>query len=354
MNTARYEVLIIGAGAAGLSAATTLSRALRSVAVIDSGKPRNAPALGIHGYLSRDGISPVEFLSIGRKEVRAYGGTIIDAEAVSVRRTLEGFEVSVTDGRKFFGRRLLVTTGLIDQLPAIDGLAAQWGKGVVHCPYCHGWEIRGQRIGVLGTGPMSIHQALLFRQWSPEITLFLNDTVVPSEEEWEKLAARTIAVVEGAVASVDTNDGVLSGVTLRQGRSFGIQALAVGSQMEASSSLLESLGLNSHTHASGAGKYIEADATGSTAVPGVYTAGNVSNLMAQVITAAAEGVMAAARINSDLIEEETQWAVKGHFGPFSAASEASLSKIVMGERAHGFAGWQKSDETSLTPAVDGQ
>lgn len=354
MNTTRYDVLIIGAGAAGLSAATTLGRALRSVAVIDSGKPRNAPALGIHGYLSRDGISPVEFLSIGRKEVRVYGGTIIDGEAVSVRATPEGFEVAAADGRKFSGRRLLVTTGLTDQLPAIDGLAEQWGKGVVHCPYCHGWEIRGQRIGVLGTGPMSIHQALLFRQWSPDITLFLNDTVVPSEEEWEKLAARSITVVEGAVGSVDTNDGVLNGLTLRQGRSFGIQALAVGSQMEARSGLLESLGLSSHMHASGAGRYIEADATGSTSIPGVYTAGNVSNLMAQVITAAADGVMAAARINSDLINEETGWAVQGHFGPFSAALEASLSRIVMGERAHGFASWQESEETSVTTAVAGQ
>ena len=200
MDTTRYDVVIVGGGAAGLSAATTLGRALRSVLVIDSGTPRNAPAAGVHGYLSRDGMNPGELLSIGRSEVLSYGGTVIDGDAVSARRTPEGFEVILGDARRFTGRRLLVTTGLTDELPPIDGLREQWGKGVVHCPYCHGWEIRGQRIGVLGTGPLSVHQALLFRQWSPDITLFLNDTVEPTDEEWEKLAARSITVVDGAVA----------------------------------------------------------------------------------------------------------------------------------------------------------
>jgi thioredoxin reductase len=246
------------------------------------------------------------------------------------------------DSRRFLGRRLLVTTGLTDELPPIDGLREQWGKGVVHCPYCHGWEIRGQRIGVLGTGPLSIHQALMFRQWSPEITLFLNDTVEPTDEEWEKLAARSVRVVEGAVASVDAVDGVLAGVTLRQGTSFSVAALAVGSRMEARSALLESLGLHSQVHPSGAGRFIETDAMGATAVPGVYAAGNVTNLMAQVITAASEGVMAGARINADLIEEETRCAVEGRFGPFSVTSEAAASRTVLGHRRHGLDGGQEA------------
>ncbi|OOP65029.1 thioredoxin reductase [Arthrobacter sp. SRS-W-1-2016] len=335
MDTARYDVVIIGGGAAGLSAATTLSRALRSVLVIDSGAPRNAPAAGVHGYLSRDGMSPSELLSIGRNEVVSYGGTVIDGEAVSARRTTDLFEVMLGDGRRFSGRRLLVTTGLTDGLPPIDGLREQWGKGVVHCPYCHGWEIRGKRIGVLGSGPMSVHQALLFRQWSPDITLFLNDTVEPTDEEWDKLGARSVRVIDGAVASVDAVDGVLAGLTLRQGSSFDMQALAVGTRMEARSAVLQSLGLSTQAHPMGMGRFIEADATGATAVQGVYAAGNVSNVMAQVITAAAEGVMTGARINADLIEEETRWAVEGRLGPFSAASEADVSTIVLGHRPNG-------------------
>lgn len=338
MDTTRYDVVIVGGGAAGLSAATTLARALRSVLVIDSGTPRNAPAAGVHGYLSRDGLNPVELLAAGRREVLSYGGSVLDGEAVSARRTPDGFEAVLADSRRVSGRRLLVTTGLSDELPAIEGLREQWGKGVVHCPYCHGWEIRGQRTGVLGTGPLSIHQALMFRQWSPDITLFLNDTISPTDEEWEKLAARSIRVVEGAVASVDSVDGVLAGVTLRQGSSFAVAALAVGSRMEARSALLESLGLTAQEHPSGAGRFIETDAMGATAVPGVYAAGNVSNLMAQVVTAASEGVMAGARINADLIEEETRWAVEGRFGPFSSASEAAVSKAVLGSRRHGFDG----------------
>ncbi|MGP4032352.1 NAD(P)/FAD-dependent oxidoreductase [Pseudarthrobacter sp. 1C304] len=339
MDTTRYDVVIVGGSAAGLSAATTLGRALRSVLVIDSGTPRNAPAAGVHGYLSRDGLNPRELLAIGRSEVLSYGGTVIDAEAVSARRTPDGFEVALGDTRRFSGRRLLVTTGLTDSLPPIDGLREQWGQGVVHCPYCHGWEIRGQRIGVLGSGPLSVHQALLFRQWSPDITLFLNDTVEPTEEEWDKLAARSVKVVDGAVAAVDAVGGILAGVTLRQGASFDVQALAVGPRMEARSSLLESLGLHPQVHPSGAGRFIETDPLGATAVPGVYAAGNVSNLMAQVITAAAEGVMAGAGINADLVEEETRWAVEGRFGPFSAGAEAAATRIVAGHRRHGLSDW---------------
>jgi len=320
MDTKGYDVVIIGGGAAGLSAATTLARALRSVLVIDSGTPRNAPAAGVHGFLSRDGMTPSDLLSVGRNEVLSYGGTVIDAEAVSARRTPDGFEVVTEDARRFAGRRLLVTTGLTDELPPIPGLREQWGKGVVHCPYCHGWEIRGQHIGVLGTGPLSVHQALLFRQWSSDITLFLNDTVEPTDEEWDKLAARSVTVVAGPVASVDAVDGVLEAVTLGQGTSFHIGALAVGTRMEARSALLESLGLTSQVHPSGAGRFIGTDPMGATDVPGVYAAGNVSNLMAQVITAAAEGVMAGARINADLIEEETQWAVEGRLGPTPATA----------------------------------
>jgi len=336
MENTRCDVVIVGGGAAGLSAATTLARALRSVMVIDSGAPRNAPAAGVHGFLSRDGIRPGELLAAGRREVLSYGGTLIDGEAVSARRTPDGFDVMTDDGRRISGRRLLVTTGLTDELPPIEGLREQWGKGVVHCPYCHGWEIRGQRIGVLGTGPLSMHQALLFRQWSPEITLFLNDTVEPTDEEWEKLAARSITVVDGAVASVDAADGVLRGVTLRSGHAFDVQAVAVAPRLEARSHLLESLGLVPQPHPSGAGRFVAVDPMGgATAVRGVYAAGNVTNPMAQVVTAAADGVMSGARINADLIDEETRWAVEGRFGPFSAASEDAVFTAVMGQRRYG-------------------
>lgn len=348
----RYDVVVVGGGAAGLSAAVTLSRALRSVVVIDAGQPRNAPAQGIHGFLSREGMGPLALLDAGRAEAESYGATIVGGTAELVCRGAGGFDVVLADGRTVTGRRLLIATGLSDGLPDVAGLRDQWGAGVVHCPYCHGYEIRGRRIGVLGTGPLSVHQALLFRQWSDDITLFLNDTLDPTDEEWDRLAARSVRVVDGAVASVDATDRTLTGVTLADGTTFGLQALAVGTRMEARASLLESLGLPVQQHPSGMGHLIEAGPMGATAVPGVYVAGNVSNLSAQVIVAAAEGTMAGAAINAGLVEEETAWAVEALRGPFSAGSEADISDRVLGIRRHGFAVGSSSDRVSVRTMDD--
>ncbi|WP_105032972.1 NAD(P)/FAD-dependent oxidoreductase [Arthrobacter ruber] len=331
----RYDVVVVGGGAAGLSAAVTLGRALRTVLVVDGGRPRNAAAQGVHGFLTREGMSPQALLDAGRAEAESYGAAIVDGEALAVQRGSAGFEVELADGRIVGGRRLLVASGLSDGLPAVPGLREQWGAGVVHCPYCHGYEIRGRRIGVLGTGPLSVHQTLLFCQWSDDITLFLNDAVTPTEEEWDRLAARSIRVVDGVVAAVDATDGVLTGVTLQGGTVFELHALAVGTRMEARASLLEPLGLALQDHPSGMGRFLEAGPMGTTAIPGVYVAGNVSNLAAQVIVAAAEGTMAAAAINADLVAEETAWAVEGHHGPFSASGEADVSQRVLGVRRYG-------------------
>ncbi|MHA7281333.1 NAD(P)/FAD-dependent oxidoreductase [Arthrobacter sp. TMS2-4] len=331
----RYDVVIIGGGPAGLSAAVTLGRALRSVVVLDGGQPRNAPARAVHGFLTREGLGPTALLAAGRSDAESYGATLVEADVVSVRRGTEGFTVVLADGRSVIGRRVLVATGLTDGLPPIPGLREQWGAGVVHCPYCHGYEIRGQHIGILGTGPMSIHQTLLFRQWSEHITLFLNDEVTPTDEDWDRLAARSVRVVDGAVVSVDASDGTLTGVTVGDGTFFALDALAVGTRMEARSALLEPLGLATQEHPSGMGHALAAGPMGATAVPGLYVAGNVSNLAAQVIVAAAEGTMAGAAINAHLLEEETAWAVEGYRGPFAASMEAAVTERVLGTRRHG-------------------
>ncbi|MDR6986216.1 thioredoxin reductase [Paenarthrobacter nitroguajacolicus] len=312
-----YDVVVVGGGAAGLSAAVTLGRALRSVLVIDAGEPRNAPAAGVHGFLSRDGINPRELLERGRAEASQYGADMVEGVAVAARSTPvqpsgagPAFAVDLADGRTVGARRLLVTTGLTDVLPDIGGIQERWGRDVLHCPYCHGWEVRNQAIGILGSGPMALHQTLLFRQWSPNITLFLNDTVEPTEEQWEQLAARSITVVDGKVRSLDVTEDVLSGVVLDSGKVIPVEAVVTGPWMEARSAVLESLGVPSVDHPMGVGKHVEVTPQGATSTPGVWAAGNVTDPSGQVMAAAAAGVMAGAAINADLIAEETRLAVE--------------------------------------------
>lgn len=308
----RYDVVVIGGGAAGLNGALMLGRARRSVAVIDAGVPRNAPAEGVHGLLGREGMAPSELLERGRAEVRQYGGHVASGTVSGAKRSEDGFTVSVGDGREVAARRLLVTTGLVDLLPEIEGLRERWGKDVVHCPYCHGWEVRDRPIGVVATGPMSVHGALLFRQWTADLVLFTHDQPRPTDEEVEKLEARGIRIVDGVIERVEVEGDRIAGVRLASGELVERAVLAAGSRMEARTGLLEDLGLTPVEHPSGMGVHLSVDAMGRTEVEGVWAAGNVTDLSAQVGGAAAAGAMAGAQINADLVNEETAAAVAAY------------------------------------------
>lgn len=241
--TDSYDVAVIGGGSAGLSAAVVLGRARRSVVVVDAGGPRNAPAEGVHSFLTRDGISPAELVAAGQKEAEQYGVVVRSGQATDVGRTEAGFEVSVDDGSWVRVRRLLVATGAVDELPDVAGLREHWGRSVIHCPYCHGWEIRDQAVGVLGTGPWAVHQALLFRQWTPDLVLFTHTAPPLAAEQAEQLAARGIEVVHGPVAAVEGDSNTLTGVRMRDGRIIARQALTVAPRLVAGSQLLDALGL---------------------------------------------------------------------------------------------------------------
>jgi thioredoxin reductase len=330
-----YDIVVIGGGAAGLSGALMLARARRSVVVIDAGSPRNAPAAGAHGLLGLDGIAPNELLERGRAEVRRYGGQVVSGEVIRAVRDGAGFTLTLDDRGTVGARRLLVTTGLVDELPDVPGLREQWGKDVLHCPYCHGWEIRDKAIGVLASTQMAVHQALLFRQWSDDVTLFTHTTAAPVGEQAEQLAARGIEVVSGEVVSLDIADDRLVGVRLADGTVVSRDVLVVAPRMVARAGFLEPLGLHAIEHSAGLGEYIPADVHGRSDVPGVWVAGNSTDLMAQVGAAAAAGASAAAQINADLVTEDTRRAVQARRDPFSAESEARLCAQVMGERRHG-------------------
>jgi thioredoxin reductase len=313
-----YEVVVIGGGAAGLSGALTLARARRRVLVIDAGHPRNAPAAHVHTYLAREGTPPQALLEQGRTEVTGYGGEIVTGTVVTAER-LEtgGFRVALEDGSAVTAGRLLVTTGLADELSPIPGLAERWGRDVLHCPYCHGWEVRDRAIGILATGPLAVHQALLWRQWSADVTLFLHTAEEPDDEAYERLAARGITVVDGRVAELEVKDDRLTGVRLESGHVIACDAVTTAPRLTARAGVLTGLGLEATEQEMGGhviGSYVAADPFGATAVPGVWVAGNVANLMDQVIGAAGAGVRAGAAINADLIEEETRRAVEQRKG----------------------------------------
>ncbi|MCU1613308.1 MAG: thioredoxin reductase [Frankiales bacterium] len=311
--TTQYDVVVVGGGAAGLSGALTLARAGRAVLVVDAGEPRNAPAGHVHNYLGREGTPPAELYARGREEVAGYGGDTVPGRVTGVtRREGGGFDVRLDQSRSVGAGRLLVTTGLVDELPDVPGVAERWGLDVLHCPYCHGHEVRDQPIGILGTSASGVHGALLWRAWSPDVTLFLHTAPALTEEQAEQLAARDIDVVAGRVAALEVSGDRLTGVRLADGTVVPRSAVVVTARVAARAELLSALGLESAELRMGdtvMGSAVPADPTGATAVPGVWVAGNVTDLRAQVITSAAAGVNAAAALNADLIAEETARAV---------------------------------------------
>ncbi|MFC3687166.1 NAD(P)/FAD-dependent oxidoreductase [Aquipuribacter hungaricus] len=329
MEQQGYDVVVVGGGAAGLSAGLTLARARRSVLVVDGGRPRNAPAAGVHGFLTRDGMPPAELAALGTAEVRGYGGEVVEGQVDRLEHDpaaegtgRPGFVVTTADGARVTARRLVVATGLVDGLPDVAGVAQRWGRDVLHCPYCHGYEVRDQALGIVAGGPLAVHQALLFRQWSEDVVLFLHTAALPTEEESEQLAARGVRVVEGRVASLVVADDRVTGVRLASGEVVARDAVVVGPRMTARADLLAGLGLVPEDLVMRdvvVGSVVPADPTGATAVPGVYLAGNVSDMRAQVVHAAAAGVMVGATVNADLVQEDTATAV--------AAARAARSPV---------------------------
>lgn len=300
----QYDVLIIGGGAAGLSAAVTLARSLRKVLVVDAGQPRNAPAHAAHNLLGREGINPLDLLSLGRQEALAYGAEIVNDEATRVRRDGSAFVVSLAGGSEVSGRRLLLATGLVDQLPDVPGLREQWGSRVLHCPYCHGYEVRGQRIAVLATAPpMAVHQALLFRQLSDHVTVLLHEQSGLDPDGTEQLGARGVPLIQGAVERIEDAGEELD-VVFADGRRLSVDALVVQPRMYARGDLYAQLGGRLTDHPMG--HFIETGLLGRTPIDGVWAAGNASDLSAMVSVASGEGTMAAAAINADLAAEPVQ------------------------------------------------
>jgi thioredoxin reductase len=298
----QHDVAVIGGGAAGLSAALVLARARRTVVVVDAGSPRNAPAAHMHGYLSRDGLPPRELLAIGKREVERYGGEILHGTTTALEADRDGgFRVSTEDGQQFSVRSVLVTTGLHDELPDITGLRDRWGRDVLHCPYCHGHEVRDRRLGVIGGAPGSVRYAQIVRQWTHDLVYFTPSDTLTSGEKAE-LLARAIGVVEGTIDQVVVDDeDQLRGVQLSDGCVVPRDALFVPPRFVPNHDLLTHLGCRTNDYG-----WVITDPAGRTSVAGIWAAGNVVDPRAQVITAAGAGSAAAIALNGDLVDHDVR------------------------------------------------
>ncbi|MFF4603677.1 NAD(P)/FAD-dependent oxidoreductase [Streptomyces sp. NPDC001339] len=344
-GNAPYDVVVIGGGAGGLNAALVLARARRRVAVVDSGSPRNAPAAHMQGFLSRDGMAPKALLEVGRAELAGYGVEIINAQVDRIDRTgqpkgkpdskadrapapasdVPRFDVRLSGGPVLTTRRVLVATGLRDELPEIPGVRERWGKDLLHCPYCHGYEVRDQPIGVLGTSPAAVQHALLLRQWSSDIVLFPHALELAAEDR-ERLAARGVRIMEGTVKRLVVEDDRLRGVELAEGHAVPRSTVFVVPRMVPNDALLTELGCERDDKG-----WVTTDRTGRTGVPGVWAVGNVVDPRAQVVSAAGMGAAAAFALNHGLVDEDIEQAVDA----YRAAIETHHA----------------TDEHSLTPAL---
>ena len=302
MDDSSFDVVIVGGGAAGLSAALVLGRARRRVAVVDAGSPRNAPAAHMQGFLSRDGMPPSELLAAGRAEVAGYGVEIVEGTVSSV---VPGFAVHLEGGEVLTARRILMATGVGDELPDIAGVRERWGRDLLHCPYCHGWEVRDQPLGVLGSHPGSVLHALLVRQWSDDVVFFAHTHGLTTTEQTQ-LEARGIGIEQGEVARLVIEADRLTGVELADGRVVARSAVFVRpGNVPHPDGLLPGLGCELD-----AAGFAVVDGTGRTSVAGVWAAGNVVDPRAQVITSAGAGSAAAIAINADLVQDDVDRAVR--------------------------------------------
>ena len=281
----------------------------------------------MHSFLSREGMPPTELLAIGRAEVRGYGGEIVTATVLGVERTDAGFEVGLDDGSIVAARRLLVAPGLTDELPDVPGLRGRWGRDVVHCPYCHGYEVRDQPLGVLARTPMSVHQALLVRQLSADVAFFAH-TAELSDEDREQLAARGVQIVEGVVTRivVDEHEDRLAGVELEDRTVVGPLGAVRGARFVPNDTVLTALG--AETAESPFGSFVRTDPMGRTSVPGVWAVGNVADPAAFVVNAAGAGARAAAAINLDLVEEEVALAMASRVPGLSDRSGGDSARML--------------------------
>ncbi|MGH7867177.1 MAG: NAD(P)/FAD-dependent oxidoreductase, partial [Candidatus Dormibacteraceae bacterium] len=298
-----FDVIVVGGGPAGLQTALTLGRARRSALVLNAGPGRNAQSSGMHNFLSRDGTSPAEFRKIGRQELSVYPSIEVrEVEASTVRGQSNDFTVNLADGTEQSARRLVLATGVIDEPPGIEGLAPLWGRSVLHCPYCDGWELRDKPLAVLAMRPYDAHFAVHLTRWSKDVVLCLNGKGELAEDQWNLLRGAGVEVREEPIVRLEGNGSQLEYLVFNAGPPLASRALFLKAPTRQRSGLARQLCCRILDDDS-----VEVNDFAQTSVAGVYAVGDMARRLSmpapasQVMLAASQGIAAAVTIDTELV-----------------------------------------------------
>ncbi|WP_343850817.1 NAD(P)/FAD-dependent oxidoreductase [Algoriphagus jejuensis] len=298
MNQYKFDAIIIGGSFAGLSAAMTLGRSLRKVLIIDAGKPCNRQTPHSHNFLTQDGKTPAEILSIAREQVAQYDMVTFQSGTVVAGKKVElGFEITTDTGQVFEGKKLIFATGLTDIMPDIPGFAACWGISVIHCPYCHGYEVRNEKTGILANGDFAFEYAKMITNWTKELTLFTNGKSTLTAEQAQKLITKGVNIIETKITGIEHTDGKISRLVMEDGSKVSLEALYAKPDFVQSSDIPTALGCTL-----GKNGYLEVDLMQKTPIAGVFACGDSTNMFRSVAFAVSSGTMAGAACNKELID----------------------------------------------------
>ena len=300
-QTNLFDVIIVGGGSAGLSAALVLGRSKKRVLVFDVGKPRNAVSPAAHSFFSRDGIAPAELLHIGREQLRPYDSVeIINAKVVNAAKKDNTFQITLDNGTQYISQKLLLATGVKDILPKIEGFKELWGKSVFHCPYCHGWEVRNQPLAIYGNGESAFEFALLLTGWSHDLILCTDGEANLSQEQRQQLKQLKIELHEKKITRLESKGDILTGIVFNDGTVIPRRGIFIRTEISQTSDLSTQLGCKLPLFGS-----VEVNETKQASVPGVYVAGDAARSpLSQIVIAAADGATAAFFINHALTIEK--------------------------------------------------